>query len=460
MRVPIPQGLSELFTPHRFFAKLSIASKLLLGYMTLVALTAVVVAYVLLNLQRLNELNNRIVKVEVPVQESADRMLDALFTQDTYEKRYLVLRDEDTRTLFMKRAREFKDRLRALKTLSEHGSILLDNIDALHIRYVALFRREARFVRAGDLSAAAAVSSGELRTTFEKLLEALRSMSAEAKLSQDGTMKKISEIGKSAFYTTALMCVLSIALGALAGMVVTQHIASSIKKLKDATAHIAEGNFQYDPRITTQDEIGALAGSFVAMGKRLKMLEEMYLDASPLTRLPGGIAIENVLKRRIESGLAIAFCVIDLDNFKAFNDHYGYAYGNQVIKETARIIESVVKEKGAPDDFVGHIGGDDFVAVTTPEYMREISSGIIGNFDQRILQFYNQEDRTNGFIIGKNRQGQEMRFPLMTITIAIVTNEQHTFKDPIQVSEIAAELKDYAKTIPSSVYVVDKRRSV
>ncbi len=196
------------------------------------------------------------------------------------------------------------------------------------------------------------------------------------------------------------------------------------------------------------------------MGKRLKMLEEMYLDASPLTRLPGGIAIENILKRRIESGLAIAFCVIDLDNFKAFNDHYGYAHGNLVIKETARIIESVVKEKGAPDDFVGHIGGDDFVAVTTPEYMREISSGIIRNFDQRILQFYNQEDRTNGFILGKSRQGQEMRFPLMTISIAIVTNEQHTFKDPIQVSEIAAELKDYAKTIPSSVYVVDKRRSV
>jgi GGDEF domain-containing protein len=414
---------------------------------------------VLLNLQRLNELNNRIVKVDVPVRESAERMLDALFAQETYEKRYLVLRGEDTRLLFMKRSREFKDRLLALQALSGHGSILLENIGALHTRYVDLFRREARFVKAGDLPAAAAVSSGELRNVFEKLLTALRSLSAEAKLSQDGTMKKISEIGKSAFYTTSMICILSIVLGALAGLVVTQYIASSIQKLKDATAHIAEGNFQYDPRITTQDEIGALAGSFVAMGKRLKMLEEMYLDASPLTRLPGGIAIENILKRRIESRMPIAFCVIDLDNFKAFNDHYGYAHGNLVIRETARIIESVVKEKGAPDDFVGHIGGDDFVAITTPDYMREISSGIIKNFDQRILQFYDQKDRTSGFILGKNRQGQEMQFPLMTISIAIVTNEQHAFKDPIQVSEIAAELKDYAKTITSSVYVVDKRRA-
>ncbi|HEY6011425.1 MAG TPA: GGDEF domain-containing protein, partial [Nitrospirota bacterium] len=180
--------------------------------------------------------------------------------------------------------------------------------------------------------------------------------------------------------------------------------------------------------------------------------------ASPLTRLPGGIAIENILKRRIDSGKPIAFCVIDLDNFKAFNDQYGYAHGNKVIKEAARIIETVVKAKGSPDDFVGHVGGDDFVAITTPAYMRLVCSEIIRTFDGTIRQFYNDRDRRNGFIIGKNRQGQEVQFPLMTISIAIVTNEQHIFKDPLQVSEIAAELKDYAKTIPQSVYVVDKRR--
>jgi diguanylate cyclase (GGDEF)-like protein len=194
------------------------------------------------------------------------------------------------------------------------------------------------------------------------------------------------------------------------------------------------------------------------MGKRLKTLEEMYMDASPLTRLPGGIAIENVLRHRIESGGAIAFCVIDLDNFKVFNDQYGYAHGNKVIRETARIIESTVREKGTPDDFVGHVGGDDFVAITTPDSMREVCSEIIRTFDRNIRQFYNDQDRANGFILGKTRQGQEVKFPLMTITIAIVTNEQHIFRDPIQVSEIAAELKDYAKTIPQSVYVVDKRR--
>jgi len=240
---------------------------------------------------------------------------------------------------------------------------------------------------------------------------------------------------------------------------VTHHISSSVKKLRIATSHIAEGNFHYDPRISSADEIGMLAQSFVEMGKRLKKLEEMYLDASPLTRLPGGIAIENVLKRRIESGQPLAFCVADLDNFKAFNDHYGYAYGNVVLKETAKIIESAAKAKGNPDDFVGHIGGDDFVVVTTPSFMRDISLEIIKVFDKRIPEFYEEEDRVKGFILGKNRQGQEMQFPIMTISIAIVTNDHHKFKSPIEASEIAAELKDYAKTIPSSMYVIDKRRS-
>jgi GGDEF domain-containing protein len=186
----------------------------------------------------------------------------------------------------------------------------------------------------------------------------------------------------------------------------------------------------------------------------------MYLDASPLTRLPGGIAIENVLKKRLESGQPVAFCVFDLDNFKAFNDRYGYANGSEVIKETARIIEACVKQKGLTEDFVGHVGGDDFVVVTTPEFMRPICDEIIERFDKRIPLFYEERDRKTGYILGKTRQGVEMKFPIMTISIAIVTNERRILTNPLEASEIAAELKDYAKTIPKSVYVIDKRRTV
>jgi GGDEF domain-containing protein len=284
-------------------------------------------------------------------------------------------------------------------------------------------------------------------------------MSSAAKESQDQKMKQISKTGSTAFLTTAVLCLISIIAGALLGLVVTHHISSSINKLKEATEHIAEGNFDYDPRITTEDEIGTLSTAFLAMGKRLRKLEEMYLDASPLTRLPGGIAIENVLKKRIDSGQPIAFCVLDLDNFKAFNDRYGYANGSEVIKETAKIIEHVVKSVGSSEDFIGHVGGDDFVVITTPEYMREISSEIIIQFDRRIPDFYDRDERERGYILGKTRQGIEMEFPIMSISIAIVTNEHRKLINPLEASEIAAELKDYAKSIPKSVFVVDKRRN-
>jgi len=185
----------------------------------------------------------------------------------------------------------------------------------------------------------------------------------------------------------------------------------------------------------------------------------MYLHASPLTRLPGGIAIENVLKKRLDAKQPLAFCIIDLDNFKSYSDRYGYAQGSELIKETARIIEETVRIKGASDDFIGHIGGDDFVVITVPDRMRIIGEEIIARFDRRIPEFYDDADRKNGYIPGKSRQGVEMKFPLITISIAIVTNEWRVLANPLETSEIAAELKDYAKTIPKSVYVIDKRRA-
>jgi GGDEF domain-containing protein/CHASE3 domain sensor protein len=459
MRRSRTQTILELLTPHTLFAKLNIASKMLLGYMTLVVLSVAVVVYVLVTLQRLNSLNNEIVKSAVPIQQTADQMLDALVAQDTYEKRYLILNEKEMRALFWERADEFRTLLSLLGELEGTDQLPLQTTGKLHTRYNDGFVREAKLIKVGDLAGASAVSNTELKTIFDKLVELLRAMSSKAKLSRDETMKKIGEIAGPAFATTAALCMLSLVLGVLSSAVVTHHIFSAIRKLREATDHIAEGNFHYDPEIKTEDEIGALASAFLSMGKRLVKLEEMYLDASPLTRLPGGLAIENVLKHRLELGHPIALCVADLDNFKSFNDHYGYAHGNDVIKETAKIIESATNAKGSADDFVGHVGGDDFVVITTPAYMREICEEIVHQFDARVPQFYTEQDRANGFIFGKNRQGLEMRFPLMTISIAVVTNVQRTFVNALEASEIAAELKDYAKTLPSSVYVVDKRRS-
>ncbi len=455
---PAQNAILDRLVPTKLFARLNIASKMLLGYMILVVLTVIVVVYALVSLQRINSLNRSIVNVDVLVQESANKMLDAVFAQDTFEKRYLILKSSDMRSLFFKRGEEFNSNLNTIRSLSGKDQ-QIDTIDALHKKYTDLFKREVNLVRSGRLDQAYDISNRDMKGLLEKLIDMLRKTSQAAKEAQERKMSESSEIGGTAFMTTAALCVFIIVVGAIAGMVVTHHIASSIHRLKIGTEHIAEGNFDYDPEIRTADEIGALSQSFIDMGKRLRKLEEMYLDASPLTRLPGGIAIENVLKKRLESGNPLAFCVLDLDNFKAFNDRYGYANGSEVIKETAHIIEDATKQKGSSEDFVGHVGGDDFVVITTPEVMRTVSEEIINNFDRRIPDFYDPVDRQRGHILGKTRQGVEMEFPIMTISIAIVTNERRKLTNPLEASEIAAELKDYAKTIPKSVFVVDKRRN-
>jgi diguanylate cyclase (GGDEF)-like protein len=459
MKIPIPPIILDKITPTRLFSRLNIASKMLLGYMTLVLLTVIVVVYALVSLQRINSLNKSIVKIDIPTQEAADKMLDAVLAQDTYEKRFLILKSEDMRKLFAKRGDEFRTWLKELKDLPGTVAVPVATLESLHGNYTELFSREIKLAQANKNDAAYAISNTSLKGTLDKLLDTLRTMSAHARDSQDFKMRQISSVGDRAFITTAILCLISILVGALAGLVVTHHISSSINKLKVATEHIADGNFDYDPDIRTDDEIGALSTSFLSMGKRLRKLEEMYLDASPLTRLPGGIAIENVLKKRIDSGQPLAFCVLDLDNFKAFNDRYGYANGSEVIKETAHLIENAVKTKGTSDDFIGHVGGDDYVVITVPDTMREVAAEIIAQFDRRIPEFYEQSDRKKGYIQGKTRQGVDMKFPIMTISIAIVTNERRTLSNALEASEIAAELKDYAKTIAKSVYVVDKRRT-
>ena len=459
MYILIPPKILDKLVPTRIFSRLNIANKMLLGYMTLVVLTVIVVVYALISLQQINTLNKSIVKVDIMVEEASDKMLDALLGQDMYEKRYLILKSKDMMDLYAKRGAEFEMWFTTLKGLPETSRLPVEKIEHLYRKYTDLFSTEIQLVRSKKIDQANAISNQELHSVIDQLIETLKAMSSTAKEAQDSKMKQISEIGGRAFQTTAVLCLISIIAGALAVLVVTHHISSSVNKLKEATERVAEGNFDYDPEITTEDEIGNLSEAFLAMGKRLKKLEEMYLDASPLTRLPGGIAIETVLKKRIDSKQPIAFCVLDLDNFKAFNDRYGYANGSEVIKETAKIIDNVVKSKGTPDDFIGHVGGDDFVVITTPEFMREISSEIISQFDRRIPDFYDSEERARGYILGKTRQGIEMEFPIMSISIAIVTNEHRHLTNPLEASEIAAELKDYAKTIPNSVFVVDKRRN-
>jgi diguanylate cyclase (GGDEF)-like protein len=181
------------------------------------------------------------------------------------------------------------------------------------------------------------------------------------------------------------------------------------------------------------------------------------LEANPLTRLPGNVSIMNEITRRIENKLLFAVCYIDLNKFKSYNDKYGFKHGDEVIRETARILIRQVQKTGNPDDFIGHIGGDDYVIVTTPEVSDLLCQKVIEDFDATAPEFYNETDRKNGYIVGFDRKGHEQRFGLLSISIGVVTNESRKIEHVAQIGEIGAELKSYAKTKDTSSYVKDKR---
>jgi diguanylate cyclase (GGDEF)-like protein len=181
------------------------------------------------------------------------------------------------------------------------------------------------------------------------------------------------------------------------------------------------------------------------------------LDANPLTRLPGNVSILRELEKHIEAGLPFAVGYVDLDKFKAFNDQRGFGEGDKVIRETGRILIRAIEQKGNPDDFLGHIGGDDFVILTTPQVVDDICRQIIRDFDKGIGQFYNPEDQKRGYMITKNRQGKIRKVPFISISIGVMTSKKKKIKHVAEVGEIGAELKSYAKSLKGSNYVKDRR---
>ncbi|NQT75981.1 MAG: response regulator [Candidatus Omnitrophica bacterium] len=182
------------------------------------------------------------------------------------------------------------------------------------------------------------------------------------------------------------------------------------------------------------------------------------LDANPLTRLPGNVSILNELQKRIDENKVFSVCYVDLDKFKAFNDKYGFEKGDEVIKNTARILIDSIQKKGTPQDFIGHIGGDDFVVVTLPEKTGDVCKEIIKKFDSMVPKLYNKEDREKGYIIGKDRQKKIKKIPVISVSIGVVSNQKKKIKHVGEVGEIGAELKEYAKSIKGSNYVTERRK--
>ncbi|KPV52998.1 hypothetical protein SE17_12190, partial [Kouleothrix aurantiaca] len=183
---------------------------------------------------------------------------------------------------------------------------------------------------------------------------------------------------------------------------------------------------------------------------------EREAGANPSTRLPGNTAIERTLRRRIELGIPFAVCYADIDNFKAYNDTYSFLKGDAVIHQTANVLLEAVTQQGNYDDFVGHIGGDDFVVITTPERAPAVASYAIHAFDLLSPLFYDAATRARGYIDAKDRQGRPMRFPFVSLSIGIVSTDRYPIQHVAEVAQRSVEPKKRAKEHEGSTFIFEE----
>lgn len=183
-------------------------------------------------------------------------------------------------------------------------------------------------------------------------------------------------------------------------------------------------------------------------------------EANPLTGLPGNTAIERELKIRINRSEPYAFLYIDIDNFKGFNDHYGYQKGDEIIGYLAGILTKSVDKLGTKEDFVGHIGGDDFVFVTDVTRAEFMAKYIIDEFDKGALFLLNEDDVKRGYFEVRNRQGEIARISLMSITVALVVSIDNKITHFAEINDIASDLKKYGKNIKGSCVIKERRTDI
>jgi len=446
--------------------KLTISRKLLFGYLFMAFLTVLASAYALYSLQKLNRVAYNMTSNQFEVMDKSQKMLDILLAQESAEKKYLILKDPELEKIFWQRSQEFREEISSMRkyTLDQSTKITLAETEKLQNRFRKLFSEEVFLTKDNRLPEAQALSDDAGRETVDGMAKNLHDIRKHMDQSINDEMNQITRQGRLAFHMTTGLSVLSLILGISLALIITRNISKPLKQLQNATRMIAEGRLDHQIEARRDDEIGDLAKSFAYMTGRLKVLEALNLDASPLTGLPGNLAIEQRIDEELNKKRAFSLCQVDLDNFKPFADKYGYAWGSEVIKEVANLLQEYIREPELSGIFIGHIGGDDYVAIGNPEDVRTICQRLVKDFEGRIFSFYGEEDARNGYFVGKNRQGTLHKFPLITVTAAIVTDDGSRFKNSLDMARRVAELKEFAKTLSGSNYVteddIEKMRSI
>jgi diguanylate cyclase (GGDEF)-like protein len=231
-----------------------------------------------------------------------------------------------------------------------------------------------------------------------------------------------------------------------------------VAKLQQAAHSVSEGDFDTRIAINTGDELQDLARGFSFMQEELVKMRKLSLDANPLTGLPGNATIHKFIEACLAKEDRVAVVYVDLDNFKAYNDVYGFGRADGLIRFTASILSEATEERDHAA-FVGHVGGDDFVFAVQPEVAQAVADDVIARFDAGISQFYSEEDLARGYVIGKDRQHNEQYYGVAAVSMACVVAGSREFQHVAALMTALAELKNVAKSREGSVFLLDRRQA-
>lgn len=270
-------------------------------------------------------------------------------------------------------------------------------------------------------------------------------------------MKDIEENMSLLYRQCIVISLVIILIHIIFAAIISKMLLVPLHRLLHATQEISKGNFKVRVPFSGTDELGLLATSFNEMSTAVALMQDEAKGANPLTGLPGNITISSRIDMNINMGKIFAVLYCDLDNFKAYNDKYGFIKGDDAILYSRDKLVEVSETEGMHNIFVGHEGGDDFVIITPYDCWELYAQRFVEAFDKDIGQFYNSTDRKNGYISSVNRQGEPQKFPLMSMSIAVVTNAKRKFTHHAEIVQVAAEVKKVAKKIEGSGYKLDER---
>lgn len=423
---------------------LTVTRKIVLGYLLTIFFSLLALSCALQALKQQTRRTERLVTVDFQARTLVRDLRDTLLAQQNLLRQLAVLRDPALDELLQHRQQNLESQWQALQALP------LD-------LPVSLVKHFAARQRTPQLEPQAAESQA---LPGDELLDDLALLAANLETSVDAELSALGAASSQAYRLTWWLLLAGVALSAPVALMVIFSIHRAIGSLTRATQAMAEGRFDQPLDLQREDEFGLLAREFTRMGQHLSALKQANLDANPLTHLPGNLAIESELQARIAAGQKFAHLYIDLDNFKAYNDRYGYQRGSDVIAHVGGLARQVVAAKGSEQDLVGHIGGDDYVILTGSEQAEAIAAELIRRFDAAIGDFYSEEDRARGSIPAHDRFGVERIFPLLTISIAVICSEHLESPSTTAIGRECARMKEHLKALPGSNLLVNRRKTL